>query len=175
MLCWHSIFHLINQESEEMELMKTNEAAIGRLRDMIRQLDLCILITTGKDGQRHNRPMAAVKIDDNGDCWFFASKSSGKLRDISSNNKLQVIFANPAINDYVELHGVATVDCNEAEIMDKWSPLVNDWFPGGIKDPEVCLVRVEITNIFYWDEKTEGIQRLSIKTTTVVDDQRLAA
>jgi general stress protein 26 len=142
---------------------------------MIRGLDICMLITTDESGQRHNRPMAEIKIDDNGGCWFFASKSSGKLKDIAINNKLQLVFANPAMNDYVELHGVATLVCDENEIRNNWSPLVNEWFPKGIKDPEVCLVKVEVTSIFYWDKMTERIKRLSIQTTTVVEDQRLAA
>lgn len=158
-----------------MELRNTNEAAVTRLKTMTEGLDVCMLITTDAEGQRHNRPMAAVKIDDEGNCWFFASRSSGKLRDISTNNKVQVIFADPASDHYVEIHGIGNVICDEAEIKDKWSPLVNEWFPGGIKDPEICLVKAEVTNIFYWDAAAEGIQRLSIKTTTVVETERLAA
>lgn len=157
-----------------MELIKTDEAAVEILKNMISVMDLCILVTTDVNGRRNNRPMAAIKIDSEAYCWFFASKSSGKIKDISGNDKLQVIFANPANDDYVEIQGVGTVVCDEQEIRDKWSPLANDWFPSGVKDPEVCLVRVEITNIFYWDSATENIQRLLIKTT-VVGDQRLAA
>lgn len=158
-----------------MIVVKTDEAAVTSLKQMIEGLDVCILITTDSEGQRHNKPMAAIRIDDKGDCWFFASKSSGKLKDLSTNNKLQIIFANPANDDYVELHGVGDVICDEEEIRNKWSPLVSQWFPNGVKDPEVCLVKVELTNIFYWDAQTEGIQRLAIKTTTVVEDQKLAA
>jgi general stress protein 26 len=158
-----------------MELIQTNEATVHMLRSMVEGLDICMLITTDIEGHRHNRPMAAIKIDKKGDCWFFASKSSGKLKDISVNNKLQVVFANPAINDYVEVHGVASMVCDEEEIKSKWSPMVNEWFPKGMKDPEVCLVRVEVTNVFYWDKIAEGIKRLVIKTTTVVEGQRLAA
>lgn len=119
--------------------------------------------------------MGAVRIEDDGSCWFFASKSSGKIRDIEVNNKIQVIFADSASESYVEVHGAGSVVCDEQEIMNKWSPLVSQWFPNGIKDPQVCLVRIEITSVFYWDDRTEGIQRLSINKTTVVEEQRLAA
>jgi general stress protein 26 len=158
-----------------MDLIKTTKAAVDTLKKMVQGLDICILITTDIEGQRHNRPMAAIKIDDDGNAWFFVSKSSGKLKDISVNNKLQLVFANPATDVYVEMHGVGSAVCDEEEIKNNWSPLVTQWFPGGIQDPEVCLVRLEVINVFYWDEKAEGIQRLLIKTTTVVDDQRLAA
>ena len=156
-----------------MERIRTNEAAIEKLRKGA-ESDVCMIITTDAEGHRNNRPMAAVKIDDEGNCWFFASKSSGKLQDLSSNNKIQVVFADPAKDDYMEIHGQGSVICDENEIADKWSPLVHQWFPGGMKDPEVCLVRIEVTSVFYWDANTDGIQRLAIKTT-VVGDQRLAA
>lgn len=158
-----------------MEMIKTNEATVSVLKKMIEGLDVCILITTSNEGRRHNRPMAAIRIDNEGYCWFFASRSSGKLKDIAANNKLQVVFADASGNNYVEIHGIGTVVCDENELKDKWSPLVNEWFPGGIKDPEVCLVKADITNIFFWDEITGGIQRLSIKTTTVVEAPGLAA
>jgi general stress protein 26 len=158
-----------------MEWVKTNNEAVEQLKRMVQGLDICMLITTDANGQRHNRPMAAINIDNDGNCWFFVSRSSGKLKDISVNNKLQLVFADPASDDYVEIHGVANAVCDENEIRNNWSPLVSKWFPGGITDPEICIVKLDVTNVFYWDEKAEGIQRLLIKTTTVVDDHRLAA
>jgi general stress protein 26 len=158
-----------------MEQVKINKAAVERIRKSATDPNICMIITTDADGNRHNRPMAAVKIDDDGSCWFFASRSSEKLKDISVNNKIQVVFADPSSEDYMEVHGEATVICDEKEIADKWSPLVSRWFPSGVKDPQVCLVRIEVTSVFYWDAITGGIQRLSIKMTTVVEDQQLAA
>ncbi len=158
-----------------MVVTQTNKTALDRLINMVDTSDVCILITTDIDGHRHNRPMAAVKFDDKGDCWFFASKSSGKLQDISHNNKLQVVFANPATDQYLEVQGTGSITCDENEIKHKWSPLVSQWFPNGVNDPELCMVKVEVTNIFYWDEVTEGIKRLAIKTTIIVEEQKLAA
>jgi general stress protein 26 len=158
-----------------MVVIKNEDTAVKTLTNMIEGLDVCMLITTDGEGQRNNRPMAAIKFDELGNCWFFASRSSGKLKDLSINNKLQLVFANPATDDYVEIHGVGNVICDAEEISNKWSPLVSQWFPNGVKDPEVCLVKVEVTNVFYWDEAAEGIQRLAIRTTTVVEDQKLAA
>lgn len=157
-----------------MERNRTNEAAVERMRGMAVAANVCMVITTSEDGGRNNRPIAATKIDDQGNCWFFASKSSGKLKDLAHNNKLQLVFANPDQDHYLEVHGIACVVCDEQEIAEKWSPLVTEWFPGGLQDPEVCLVRVDVTSVFYWDAAAEGIQRLMVKTI-VVHDQKLAA
>lgn len=158
-----------------MERIRTNEAAVNQMRTMAMSSNVCMIITVDAEGNRNNRPMGAVRIDDDGGCWFFASKSSGKLKDLAVNNKIQVVFANTATEDYMEIHGQGEVICDEHELTDKWSPMVNQWFPNGVKDPEVCLVRIEVSNVFYWDTKAEGIQRVSIRTTTVVEDRKLAA
>jgi general stress protein 26 len=157
-----------------MERTRINEAAVNRMREMASASAVCMLITTDSTGGRNNRPMDAVKIDAAGDCWFFASRSSGKLKDMAANDKLQLVFANPGSDDYLEIHGAAEIVCDEKEIDAKWSPLVSDWFRGGARDPELCLVRITVTNVFYWDVTTENIQRLSI-TTTVVEAESMAA
>ncbi len=157
----------------KMERIIINEAAVRQMNELAGTSNICMLMTTDASGKRNNRPMAAVRIDEDGNCWFFASKSSGKLKDISINNKIQVVFANPDTDAYLEIHGEGSVICDEDELKRNWSPLVNTWFPDGIKDPEVCLVRIDVTSVFYWDNTTEKIQRLSIQT--IVEEQRLAA
>jgi general stress protein 26 len=158
----------------KMERIRTDITAVERMRDLADTSNICMLITTDAKGKRNNKPMAAIRIDDEGNCWFFASKSSRKIKDISTNNKIEIVFANPDSDDYLEIHGSGSTICDTEEIQKNWSPLVNEWFPGGITDPEICLVKIDVTSVFYWDAAKEGIQRLSIKTT-VVEEQRLAA
>jgi general stress protein 26 len=159
----------------KMERIRTDIAAVDQMKSLADTSIICMLITTDAEGKRSNKPMAAIRIDDEGNCWFFASKSSGKIKDISTNNKIEVVFANPDSDDYLEIHGSGSTICDTGEIQRNWSPLVNEWFPKGITDPEICLVKIDVTSVFYWDAIKEGIQRLSIKTTVVEEQQRLAA
>lgn len=159
----------------KMERIITDIAAVEHMRGIAGTSIICMLITTDAEGKRNNKPMAAIRIDDEGNCWFFASKSSGKIKDISTNNKIEVVFANPDNDDYLEIHGSGNTICDIEQIQKNWSPLVNEWFPKGITDPEICLVKIDVTSVFYWDATKEGIQRLSIKTIVVEEEQRLAA
>jgi general stress protein 26 len=168
-------FSLFVQEIMKMERIKTDEIAIKQMKDAANLANICMLITTGADSKRTNRPMAATRIDDEGNCWFFASKSSGKIKDISINNKIQLVFANPDTDEYLEIHGSGITICDQDEIQKNWSPLVNEWFPRGITDPEICLVKIEVSCVFYWDVALQEIRRLVIKTTTIEEEQRLAA
>lgn len=158
-----------------MEIIRTEESAVAKMRAIAAESNICMLITNAVAGERRNRPMAAVTIDDEGNCWFFASKSSGKLKDIQGNNKIQLVYAHPENDHYLEVHGTGVVICDQEEIARKWSPLVNEWFPAGITDPEVCLVKLEVTIVFYWDTGTKGIRRLVVHPPADRTQERMAA
>jgi general stress protein 26 len=35
-----------------------------------------------------------------------------------------------------------------------WTPAVKAWFPDGIDDPHLCLLRVDTKQAWYWDNST---------------------
>ena len=37
---------------------------------------------------------------------------------------------------------------------DKWSVVVKAWFPEGVDDPNLCLLKVKPTNVYYWNAST---------------------
>ncbi|HEX6914057.1 MAG TPA: pyridoxamine 5'-phosphate oxidase family protein [Chitinophagaceae bacterium] len=158
-----------------MERNGVNGGALIQMRELASACNVCILITTEAQGGRRNRPVGAIEIDDAGNCWFFASRSSGKIKDISTNNKIQLVFANPDFDHYLEIHGTGIVVDDKAEIACRWCPLVNEWFRGGMHDPEVVLVRIDVTSVFYWDTTVAAIRRLAVKQVETAEQQRLAA
>ena len=64
------------------ELFQTGEIAMGaatqrqeddleKLRDLIKDIDFCMLTTVDEDGYLHSRPMSSNgEIDRDGDIWF---------------------------------------------------------------------------------------------------------
>jgi general stress protein 26 len=75
----------------------------------------------------------------------------------------------------MEVEGPCTVVCDRNDIQQKWKNIVTEWFPQGLNDPELCLIRLDVQNAFYWDAQNERIECITIKTTTVVETQSLAA
>ena len=49
-------------------------------------------------------------------------------------------------------------DRGKAETL--WSPVLKAWFPGGVNDPSLALLRVEVTQAEYWDAPHGAVVRL---------------
>jgi general stress protein 26 len=43
---------------------------------------------------------------------------------------------------------------DKKQIQDKWSPIVKAWFPDGVDDPNLSLLKVIPKECYYWDSET---------------------
>lgn len=134
-----------------MEKNLHNEEAVAKLKEMVSDIRTCMLITSGKSGSDSTRPMAVVDTDHLGNIWFFTNKQSNKVKDIEVEHFVQLVFANPGKDQYLDIRGRANIITDEASIKDKWTPLVKAWFPDGIEDPNLCLLQIKTDEIHYWD------------------------
>jgi len=58
--------------------------------------------------------------------------------------------------------------------VDKWSPVVKAWFPDGIGDPNLGLLKVQPTAIYYWDAETGKMVQFLKMAASVVSGKTLA-
>ncbi|HEY6659689.1 MAG TPA: pyridoxamine 5'-phosphate oxidase family protein, partial [Pyrinomonadaceae bacterium] len=73
---------------------ETRKDNLQKIRDMVKDIDFCMLTTVDEQGDLHSRPMSANgEIDPNGDLWFFTSVSSHKVSEIEKLPKVNVSFA----------------------------------------------------------------------------------
>jgi hypothetical protein len=89
------------------ELFQTGEIAMGaatqrreddlqKLRELVKEIDFCMLTTVDEGGDLHSRPMSSNgDIDADGDIWFFTNSSSHKVIEIAKLPKVNVSFADP--------------------------------------------------------------------------------
>jgi general stress protein 26 len=59
----------------------------------------------------------------------------------------------PKVNEisYVSISGNATLVDDKRKAAELWSPAVKAWFPKGLDDPELLLLKVSIEQAEYWD------------------------
>lgn len=70
--------------------------SLEKLREMIKDIDFCMLTTIDEQGDPHSRPMSSNgDIDQNGDLWFFTNASSLKVSEVEHAPKINVSFADP--------------------------------------------------------------------------------
>lgn len=137
-----------------MEKNLQSSEAITKLQSLIGEVQTCMLVTSGKSGRHTTRPMAVIDVDDHANIWFFASNQSAKVQEIEEDSQVQLIFTHPMKDIFMDVHGRASVETDRRYITDKWNPIVKAWFPQGVEDPCLCLIKVKADEAHYWD--TEG-------------------
>jgi general stress protein 26 len=72
----------------------------------------------------------------------------------------------------MDVRGTATVVTDRQQIKDKWSSFVKAWFPGGVDDPNLALLKVRPGQCYYWDSETgKMIQFVKIAVAAITGKQ----
>jgi len=137
---------------------KTGSDSLEKLREIIKDIDFCMLTTIDEAGDPHSRPMSSNgDIDPDGDLWFFTNASSVKVSEVEQSPKVNVSFADPDNQRYVSVTGVAHLVRDPKKIDELWRPEFRMWFPQGKDDPEVALLKVSLEKGEYWDSSSSTI------------------
>ena len=88
---------------------------------------------------------------ENGEVWFFTSDDSGKVSEIESEHEVNLAYSEPKDQRYVSLSGRARIVRDPERARRLWSPELKAWFPGGVDDPHLSLLRVRVHSAEYWD------------------------
>lgn len=131
---------------------------LKKFRELIKDIDFCMLTTIDERGDLHSRPMSSNgEIDDNADLWFFTGASSLKVSEINDTPRVNVSFADPQNQHYISVTGRAHLVRDRKKIDELWKPQFTMWFPEGKDDPNVALLRVKIEKAEYWDSPSSTI------------------
>lgn len=146
---------------------------LQKLREMVKDIDFCMLTTVDENGDLHSRPMSVNgEIDPNGDLWFFTGVSSHKVSEVAQSPKVNASFADPDNQRYVSVTGVAELVRDRKKIDELWKPEFKMWFPEGKEDPEVALLRVRLEKAEYWDSPSSSVSHaLSFLSSLVTGEQ----
>ena len=136
----------------------SREEALEKLRELVKEIDFCMLTTIDENGDPHSRPMSSNgDIDPDGDLWFFTSLSSHKVTEIENLPKVNLSFADPENQRYISITGVAQLVRDRQKIEELWRPEFKIWFPKGKDDPEIALLRISLQKGEYWDNPSSTI------------------
>lgn len=119
--------------------------------DLIKDIRVALLVTTGEGGKLHGRPMAAMNKDFDGTLWFASREGAPKLGEIAQDTHVLLAYSDPSSQHYVSVSGSATVVHDVEKVKELWSEPARVWFPKGPEDPDIALIRVEVESAEYWD------------------------
>ncbi len=139
----------------------TPEGAVRKLASLVKGIRIAMLTTVEEDGTVRSRPMATQQAEFDGTLWFFTQASSHKVTEVEAHHQVNVAYANPDDNCFVSVSGRAALVRDRAKIRELWSPLLKAWFPDGVDDPELALLRVEVEQAEYWDAPSSKMVQLA--------------
>lgn len=143
-----------------METTTYQQVELDKLYDKIKDVKFCMLTSSEEDGTLRSRPMATVESAHDGTLWFFTKEFSAKVDEINHYRSVNLSYADPKGNIYVSVSGEAVINRDKNRMAELWHPLFRAWFPQGLEDPEIALVKVKIHQAEYWEASSNKMVQL---------------
>ncbi|MBA3945682.1 MAG: pyridoxamine 5'-phosphate oxidase family protein [Herpetosiphonaceae bacterium] len=134
---------------------------IKTLGEKIKDIRIAMLTTQSDDGTLRSRPMATQEMEFDGDLWFFTYASTPKVEEVKQDQHINLSYAKPDDNLYVSVSGTANLVRDPQKMKELWKPILKTWFPKGLEDPDLALLKVSVTKAEYWETNAGTVQILA--------------
>ncbi len=137
-----------------MEKSLQSEEALQKFKKIVEEVRICMFITNQRTNDEHTRPMATIEVDAQGTLWFYTDIRSIKVEEVATQREVHLTFAHPGKESYMDVWGTGSIVTDRQLIKEKWSPVVKAYFPNGTDDPNLALLKVTPTDVYYWESET---------------------
>ena len=153
----------------------TGDAALAKLRQLLPVFRSAMLVTHPVDGSLeraapHARPMGLVGdlAAFDGTLWFFSDDRSRKIGEIAEQPRASLVLQSDRDHAYLHLVGRAGVVDDRDRMRDLYTPVLRTWFPEGLDDPHLTLIRFDADRAEYWDSPGGLLQVFGAFATAMV-------
>lgn len=130
-----------------------------KLRELLAEFSVAMFTTRTASGQLRSRPMALGQIEADATLWFLTQRDADKLADIAIDSQANVSMQ--SASRFVSLSGKSAPVEDPGRVKSLWSESWKVWFPGGVDDPSLQLLRFDSEVGEYWDNSgLSGIRYL---------------
>jgi general stress protein 26 len=138
-----------------------HDGDVKRLKKIVQGIQFAMMTTiSSEDASLRTRPMTLQQTEFDGTFWFLTDKSSALVQDIEKNPKVNLAFSDPDDSIYASVSGTAELVEDPEKIEDLWSPMLRAWYPKGMSDPALGLIRVEVESADYWESPSARVVQL---------------
>ena len=125
---------------------------VEKLTEMVNDVHVSMLITN-KDNNSHplGNALGVDEIDDDGTIWFFRKASPDFADEIQESENVSVAIVNQRNRSYLMINGTVTLISDKNKMLELWNGNMKSWFPRGLDDPNILLIKVSPVQVKYWD------------------------
>jgi general stress protein 26 len=136
---------------DEKETLSGEEALL-KIRYLLKELPIAFMVTV-QGPEIVARPIGVVgdHAAFDGSLWFITDRRSRKVQAIQGGATTALMFQNDREGTYLHLSGHAVVVEDAGKLRELYTPVQRTWFPDGVDDPNMTLLRFDATDAAYWD------------------------
>jgi general stress protein 26 len=123
------------------------------LWEKIGDVRVAMMTTVDADGTLRSRPMWTQGDDFDGRLWFFISNAAPAAQALARDGRVELSYAAPDRDLYDSVVGRGELVEDKEKARELWNTFAEAWFPGGVDDPHLELLRVDVDEAEYWEDK----------------------
>ena len=125
---------------------------IHELSALLMDIGVAMFTTRDEQGLLQGRPMATQQVDEaDGAVWFFTARSSSLVPTILHQPEVSLSYIHHGRQTYISLTGRADLVEDRELMRTLWRPSLLTWFPHGVADHDLALLRVTIEHADVWE------------------------
>ncbi len=149
----------------------TGDEAVAKFRALLPAFRSAMLVTHTLGGaDPHARPMGLVgdPATFGGALWFFSDDRSRKIAEIARQPRASLVLQSDRDHAYLHVLGWAAIEDDRVRMRELYSPILRTWFPDGLDDPHLTLIRFDVERAEYWESPGGMLQVLGAFTKAIV-------
>ena len=151
----------------------THRSGLDKLKSFVDNGDIAMLCTLHED-HIHCRPMATSDLDEEGNLWFFTNEYSPKVDEVEDNNNITLCYTDHDNSKYICINGIGDIVTDRAKMEELFNSSVKNYFPEGLNDPKLALLKVSPKHAEYWDSQSSSmVHFMGILGSSLTDERSL--
>lgn len=122
-------------------------------------------------GQLSSQPMTVIEMDASGCLWMLISKSGHTARVSSESGGVDTVnlsFSDESRSTFTSVTAHATLSHDSQRKKDLWSIMARPWFPQGVEDPDLAVLKLAPIKAEIWDGPDSSVLRILAMAASVV-------
>lgn len=155
--------------------MNTDTSSEQHLWPLVKDIKFAMFTTHHGNSVLHSRPMTTQNKEMPDDkLWFFMSIKGGPVQEIVKQAEVNLAYADLAKDTFVSVSGTAQVVDDKPKREALWNKFAEAWFPGGVNDPDLALVRVTVNHAHYWNVRENKLTQLLVMAKAAFTGEKVS-
>lgn len=125
---------------------------LSRLQDIIRPLDLAMLVTKTQDLHLRSRPMLTADVSKYGEIFLFTTLDSELSQELTERNYVNLSYSKSDEGSFISVSGIAQISKDREAIQDLWRSQFAQWIEGGLDNRNLALLKISLAHAEHWSK-----------------------